>query len=183
MLFKLAKLDEDLDKILTPKVLSNPKHKAVKHIMYIYSMESFIYADLNRVCREKDKSKIRFYGAFAAALSFIVYSANKNRIEDKLEKTTTLFRGIKLNKEEADQYEPGSTTDLLGYTSTSKDFYTAVTFSFKRLANNQIPVVFEICFKGSHGLFQLTQGFTAFPEEQEVLVQDGLTYRVTENSE
>ena len=47
-------------------------------------MESFIYEDLNRVCREKDKSKIKFYGAFAAALSYIIYSANQNRAEDKL---------------------------------------------------------------------------------------------------
>ena len=80
MLFKLANLDEDLEKPLTPKILSNPEHKAVKHIMYIYSMESFIYADLNRVCREKDKSKIKYYGAYAAALSFIIHSANSNRV-------------------------------------------------------------------------------------------------------
>ena len=58
MLFKLADLDEEMDKPLTPKVLSNPNHKIVKHLMYIYSMESFIYADLNKACREKDKSKI-----------------------------------------------------------------------------------------------------------------------------
>lgn len=80
MLFKLANLDQDLDKPLTPKVLSNPEHRAVRHIMYIYSMESFIYAELNRVCREKDKSKIKYYGAFAATLSYIIYSANQNRV-------------------------------------------------------------------------------------------------------
>ena len=96
MLFKLADLDEDLDKPLTPKVLSDPNHKAVRHLMYIYSMESFIYAELNKVCREKDTTKIKFYGAYAAALSFIIHSANRNRIEDKLEKVTTLFRGVKL---------------------------------------------------------------------------------------
>ena len=80
MLFKLANLNEDFDKPLTPKVLSDPEHKAVRHIMFIYSMESFIYTDLNRVCREKDKSKIKYYGAYAAALSFIIHSANKNRV-------------------------------------------------------------------------------------------------------
>ena len=57
-------------------MLSDPEHKAVKHILYIYSMESFIYEELNRVCREKDKSRIKYYGAFAAALSFIIHSAN-----------------------------------------------------------------------------------------------------------
>ena len=54
MLFELADLGEDMDKSLTPKVLSDPNHKAIRHIIYIYSMESFIYTELNRVCREKD---------------------------------------------------------------------------------------------------------------------------------
>ena len=103
MLFKLANLEEDMDKPLTPKVLSDPTHKVVKHIMYIYSMESFIYEDLNRVCREKDTSKIKYYGAFAACLSFIIYSANKNRVNKFLFETTTLFRGVKLFQTEIDQ--------------------------------------------------------------------------------
>ena len=76
MLFKLANLDEDFDKPLTAKILSDPTHKAVRQILYIYSMESFIYSELNRVCREKDKSMIKFYGAYGAALSFIINSAN-----------------------------------------------------------------------------------------------------------
>ena len=46
MLFKLASIDEDFDKPLTPKILSNPEHKVVIYTMYLYSMESFIYADL-----------------------------------------------------------------------------------------------------------------------------------------
>ena len=104
LLFKLANLEDDLEKPLTPKVLSDPNHKAVKHLMYIYSMESFIYAELNRVCREKDQSKIKFYGAFAAALSFIIHSANQNRIENKLENITTLFRGVKLAAAEVNQF-------------------------------------------------------------------------------
>ena len=130
MLFNLANLEEELDKPLTKKILSDPEHKVVKHIIYIYSMESFIYADLNRVCREKDTTKIKFYGAFAAALSFIIHSANQNRIEQKLQRSTTLFRGVKLTPAEAEQYQKGSTTNLLGYTSTSKDFYVALKFSF-----------------------------------------------------
>ena len=42
MLFKIAKLG-DLSKPLTPQILSNPRHKITKHIIYLYSMESFIY--------------------------------------------------------------------------------------------------------------------------------------------
>ena len=71
---------------------------------------------------------------------------------------------------EADQYEIGSTMNLLGYTSTSKDFDTALNFSFQDLKSDKVPVVFKIEFRGSQGLFQLTHGCTAYPEEQEVLV-------------
>ena len=102
MLFDLAKLDFDFNKPLTPEILSDPKHKVVMHILYIYSMQSFIFEDLNRVCREKDRSKIKFYGAFAAALSFIINCANKNKFNNKLNTNTTLFRGIKINQEETD---------------------------------------------------------------------------------
>ena len=59
-------------------------------------MESFIYADLNRACREKDESKIKYYGAFAAALSYIIDNANTRRIENKSSSSKVLFRGIKL---------------------------------------------------------------------------------------
>ena len=119
MLFDLANLDYDFDKPLTPKILRDPNHTVVKHLIYIYSMESFIYRDLNRVCREKDKSMIKFYGAYAAALSFIINIANSNRTNYKLHKSTKLFRGVRLAQEEVDSYEQGSTINLLGYTSTS----------------------------------------------------------------
>lgn len=94
-LFMLAELG-DLDKPLTPDVLSRTKSKITRHILYMYSMESFIYQDLNNATRAKDESKIKYYGAFAAALSYIIYSANKNRVRHKLQGTTVLYRGLNL---------------------------------------------------------------------------------------
>lgn len=88
----------NLDKPLTSKILSNPDHKIVKLILFIYSMESFVYQDLNRASRLKDQSKIKFYGAFAAALSFILYSASKNRTDIEVSSTTKLYRGVKLRE-------------------------------------------------------------------------------------
>ena len=49
------------------------------------------------------------------------------------------------------------------------------------LPPEKTPVVFEIEFHGTSGLFELSSEFTAYPDEQEVLVQDGLEYRVVEN--
>ena len=108
-------------------------------------MECFIYKDLNQVCREKDKKKIKYYGAFAAALSFIIYSANENRVQDKLDDITTLYRGIKMFDIELDTYKPGSKINLLGYTSTSRDLGTALKFAMKNLnGTDKIPVVLQI---------------------------------------
>ena len=65
-------------------------------------MESFIYEDLNRASRSKDKTKIQYYGAFAAALSYIIYFSNTNRGSAKLKGTNTLYRGLKLKREEVE---------------------------------------------------------------------------------
>ena len=124
MLFELAMLG-DLDEPLTPKILSNPDHNVTKHMLYLYSMESFIYEKLNRASRQKDKSKIQYYGAFAAVLSYIIYSANQNRKSQKIKGNTLLYRGLKLTEEEADAYVVGEKVHLVGYTSTSKDFSVA----------------------------------------------------------
>ena len=103
----MAKLGK-LDKPLTSKILSDANHPITQHIIYLYSMESFIYADLNKASRKKDEKKIKYYGAFAAALSYIIYSANQNREANKLEGSTKLYRGLKMSKEKADEnYKPG----------------------------------------------------------------------------
>ena len=88
-------------------------------------METFIYADLNRASREKDKTKIKFYGAYAAALSYIIYFANTKRKDDKLKGSNLLYRGLKMKKSQVETYKPGSTTHLIGFTSTSLNSKTA----------------------------------------------------------
>ena len=120
MLFDLANLG-DLDKPLTTKILSNPDHKITKHILFLYSMESFIYADLNKATRDKDEGKINFYGAYAAALSYIIYTANKNRKIGKLQGTNILYRGLRVSPAILQQtFRSGARVHLAGYTSTSK---------------------------------------------------------------
>ena len=102
-LFEIANLG-DLDKPLTPNILSDPNSKVTRHLLYLYTMESFIYPDLNRASREKDESKIQYYGAYAAALSYIIYFANRNLKVNKKKGTTRIYRGVNLTKEEADSF-------------------------------------------------------------------------------
>ena len=66
----------DLDKPLTKEVFMDPEHPVTKHILYVYSMASFVYPATNSTCRQKNNMNIQYYGAFAAALSCILYFAN-----------------------------------------------------------------------------------------------------------
>ena len=40
------------------------------------------------------------------------------------------------------------------------------------------PVVYRIEFNSTEGLFEMSEGYTAYPGEDEVLIQDGLEYTV-----
>ena len=97
-IFSMCAEDLDFTKPLTPKILSNPNHPFVKQLVYIYSMESFVYKEMNLASRSKDKSKIKFYGAFASALSFIIHCGNDMRT--KSDKALTVFRGFPTSRED-----------------------------------------------------------------------------------
>lgn len=82
---------------LSPKILQNPSHKFVKTLLYIYSMESFVFSVINKASRNKDVDKIESFGPFASALSYIIYSGNiKNA---KLSNEFRLYRGLKMNED------------------------------------------------------------------------------------
>ena len=68
----------DKKKPLTPEILSDSNNDFVKTLIYIYSMESFVFKEMNKASRQKDRSKIKMYGPFASALGFIIHHGNKN---------------------------------------------------------------------------------------------------------
>ena len=103
-------------------------------------MENFLYLDLNRACRQKDRSKIRYYGSYAAAFSYIINYANQYS-QDKLSGLTTLYRGIKLEEHDIDTFERGKTINLQGYTSSSTDIDTAIRFAICDVGD-KVPCIF-----------------------------------------
>ena len=50
--FQICNLGYDPKRPLSVSVLSDPGHPVVKHILYIYSMESFLFKELNKAARE-----------------------------------------------------------------------------------------------------------------------------------
>ena len=88
--FEMVK-NVDMKEPLTPKILSDSNNKFVKTLIYIYSMQTFIFSEMNKASRNKDVEKIRFYGPLASALSFIVHFGNKK--QTKLKKEFSVYRG------------------------------------------------------------------------------------------
>ena len=84
-----------------------------------------------------------------------------------------MYHGIKILAPEAEEFILGSKIRLPGYSSTCKKFGVALDYAFKNLQNDRVAVIFEIIFKGRSGLFELTDDFTTFPGEEEVILQDG----------
>ena len=95
----------------------------------------------------------------------------------------TLYRGLKLSLDQIESYVVGESVNLTGYVSSSPKKKIAMGFSLDGATDKNLAVLFEIEFTGEKGLFELTEGFTAYPDEAEVLIQDGLKYRVIENSQ
>lgn len=61
-------VDVNTNKILDPNVK--------KCIMMMYSLESFLYKELNRACRKRDKSKVKSLGPFAFVMQNILGGFN-----------------------------------------------------------------------------------------------------------
>ena len=81
-------------------------------------MESFVFSEMNKASRSKDFDKIKYYGPFASALSYIIDNSNKKQV--KLGKTFSVYRGLQITQEELQQrYKVGETIKLQGYTSTT----------------------------------------------------------------
>ena len=51
---------------------SNPEHPHVKAILYMYSLDSFLFDRLNQSSRDQDSSAVRTLGPFAVALTKII---------------------------------------------------------------------------------------------------------------
>ena len=72
----------------------------------------------------------------------------------------------------------GTNTHLIGYTSTSTNRQVAMSFAVDKVPPEHLPVMYHIKYKSDRGLFDMSAGFSAYSDEKEVLLQDGLEYQV-----
>lgn len=182
-IFSMAKSVNDFNEPLTHKTLSNPNHEFVKTLVYIYSMESFVFSEMNRASRMKDVSKIKFYGAFASALGYIVHCGNQR--SSNLAKEFTVFRGLQLPSQDLqEKFKVGEKVNLQGFTSSTVSRQSGLGFALQDLTPEEdsatTPVLLEIKFSGRNQYFSLNSSdYSAFDKEEEVLLQEGIKYTVT----
>jgi len=62
----------DFNQPLTERMLENTYHPVTQTLLYIHSMETFIYKDLKKASLNKDISKVKSLGPYAYALSTIL---------------------------------------------------------------------------------------------------------------
>jgi hypothetical protein len=122
--------DLDMDEELTHDILANPEHQLVKTLVYIYSMESFVFREMNKAIMEKNTQKIQVYGPFARALSYIIHCSNQKK--EKVQETYTVYRGQNLvhNSDHLyRKYQRGERIRFQGYTSTTLKKELALQFT------------------------------------------------------
>ena len=100
---KIVQSNYEIDEILTFEILINYNHPITKLILYIHSMETFLYKELKKASMTKDESRILTLGPYASVLSCIVKNANKSRIKKdpvfkKFCKDLVVYRGMKMTK-------------------------------------------------------------------------------------
>lgn len=64
---------EERDQPLTVEILCNPEHPIVLMLLYLYTLDNFLFIELNKGSREGDMGKIDTLGPYAAALGRIFF--------------------------------------------------------------------------------------------------------------
>jgi hypothetical protein len=80
---------------LTCEILENLQHPITKFILYLHTLETFLYKDLKTASREKDESKIMTLGPYALVLSYILSSTDYSNQSQKI----FVYRGMRISKQ------------------------------------------------------------------------------------
>jgi hypothetical protein len=173
---------------IEPDTFKKPKHPLVNLIMFIYTMESFIYGVMNNASKNGDRTKINTLGPYAITLEFIMKMAPQNRDDIEIEVFSMgidLYRGTGLPTEIIDDYEEmmkakafgrPATMSMFGFISTSVERKVAEKFAYNDPDNGKIKVLFHIQWTHSYDYYFMDMG--SFDDEEEVLLLDGQRFEI-----
>ena len=128
----------------------DPSSEIVCTLLWIYSMESFVYKQLNAATRDHDPAFVNTLGPMCKALYVIVGSAESERPVDSTSlsnfKHTDLYRGLSLPDDIVQQYKDliGEDFHMGGFSSTSLDLPTSIGFALRNQSKGNTPVLMHI---------------------------------------
>ena len=79
-IFEIGTQGFDLNEPIDFEILHDPDHPVTQTLIYIYSMETFIYGDMKKASLNKDISKVKTLGPYSFAIAAII----SNSFEKKL---------------------------------------------------------------------------------------------------
>ena len=126
------------DTPLNDSYLYNPDHPVSQTMLYLYTIDSWLFSVLNSGSKEGDQAKMETLGPYAYAFGGIIECAAKRRtdipaMKKLLEETgTKLYRGTGLTKNELKEYKDkvGSKIEKFsdGYFKTGDGYMTMTGF-------------------------------------------------------
>ena len=152
-------------------------------------MNLFVSEELTNACRNQDKSKVETLGPYAQALFFIVNGAEFKRSAQPTalprNEDTYLYRGVKLSSDQVEEMKSfvGKSLHLRGFMSVTRNKDTALDFLNENPGPGEYKALIEMKYRSTGFMhFRMTNDYTLFPEEQEILLQDGAYFKVKEVS-
>ena len=124
--------------------------------MTIYSMESFVYWNLNNAMRSRDDTKILTLGPFAKAIQTVLGTAEDKRKGDKdamppigSGRFVSLYRGCQLTQPHIESFKPFERINLNGFTSTTTKRDAALAIALQGATEEEKAVLFKIKWEGN----------------------------------
>ena len=74
--FKFSIQDFPMNKPLSLEILHDTNHFITRFLVYLHTMQTFLFQDLKDASRLRDESKILTLGPYALCLSFILAKSN-----------------------------------------------------------------------------------------------------------
>ena len=100
----------------------------MKAIVFLYSMESFLFVRINQLSRKKEMSAIETLGPYSVGLTMVINSIEAKRT-DKIIGKFTCYRGLVLSRDKIKEWAKKKEVGLDGYNSTSLNFKVARRFA------------------------------------------------------
>ncbi|CAF3511653.1 unnamed protein product [Adineta steineri] len=146
--------------------------KICQECLRIYSMQTFLYSQLNQFLRQGDHSKIRIYGPFVRLLCFCFEHPSTVEVHG-----IAVYRGMNLSLSMIDAYKEAAKSSIsyrwTGFSSTSKSQEFAENFHTNTVFIMQLKKIYSREKKSID-----ISRYSEFPEEEEVLLKTGVEFTV-----